>query len=124
MNRRPVTAQPLVEPMFSTLRAIAVIGTIYYLSPVHDLDDEPRSRDIARLNAQSKQAAHDEPASRLDPLWKLLPGPAKDAMLERMLTSALGPSIAKQPTLAPATDTLRREDLQPAWRGDGTKARP
>jgi hypothetical protein len=113
--------------MFSALRIVAIVGVIFYLSPVRDLGDGQASRDAAhRVTHADAPRPSAEPAARLDSLWKLLPDSAKEAVLERILTSALGPApaVSTPPALAPATDTLQPEDLQPAWRGEAKKARP
>jgi hypothetical protein len=114
-----------VFAMFSALRVVAIVGVIFYLSPVRNPDDGPASREVAHRSTRAPSPSA-EPASHLDSLWKLLPDSAKAAVLERMLTSALGPapSTSKPQAVAPATDTLQPEDLQPAWRGEAKKARP
>lgn len=117
-------AQPKFWPMFSALRIVAIVGVIFYLSPVRDLDERLTLRDLVQRGMRT-QGPTAESVSQADSLWKLLPDSAKEAVLERMLTSVLGSAslASKQRALAPATDTLQPEDLQPGWRGEAKKPR-
>src|SRR4051812_35601632 len=79
--------------MFSALRIVTIVGVIFYLSPVRDLGDGPALRDAARrVSRPDTPRPSTDSAAHLDSLWKLLPDSAKDAVLERILTSALGPA--------------------------------
>jgi hypothetical protein len=90
--------------MFKILRFAAVVAVIFHFSPVRRADDGPGLDEVrawadARLPAGARA------------LWDGLPAGAARPLAEPALRKGLGLG------LAPAADTLRPEDLRPAWRG-------
>ncbi|HEX2510231.1 MAG TPA: hypothetical protein VHK66_06885 [Microvirga sp.] len=75
--------------MFSTLRIAAVVGVIYYLSPVRHEDAKAGVEHVVAwgkgLVAPSREASS---AERVEALWKALPDDAKQAAIDRMLSEA------------------------------------
>jgi hypothetical protein len=137
--------------MFATLRAAAVIGVIFYLSPLRTVEAPSRDRfsDVAtaiRLADLLKDAASALPGGPIDriaeaeALWDGLPEGAKRALLDRILSgnSSSLPTEAKRALLdrvlagglsptpseakPPSRDTLKPDDLQPAWRGEAKRS--
>jgi hypothetical protein len=104
--------------MFFLLRAALIIGVIFYLSPVRQKGGSAARSldDVAGWSRESSRAALDAVgrAGELESLWQGLPDEAKKAALDRLLASAPG-HLSDEP--AEATDTLRPDDLKPAWRG-------
>jgi hypothetical protein len=102
--------------MFAVLRIAALIGLIFYFSPVRRGVEQPDRLAEAARDAMPQGSA----AGSIDALWRTLPATAKQALLDRVLASGLGqparPRTDAQPTSA--RDTLEPEDLQPAWRGE------
>ncbi len=79
--------------MFSTLRIVAVIGVIYYLSPVRNEDALAGIGHVAAwgkgLVVPTREATREPTATeRLETLWKALPEDAKQAALDRVLAEA------------------------------------
>jgi hypothetical protein len=79
--------------MFSTLRIAAVIGVIYYLSPVRNEDALAGIGHVAAwgkgLVVPTREATREATATeRLETLWKALPEDAKQAALDRVLAEA------------------------------------
>jgi hypothetical protein len=89
--------------MFSLLRAILIIGVIFYYSPVRQ-GGAPASLD--GLTGWTKPADPTEAgAGRLEAAWDVLPERAKQAVVDKMLASTgLGAQMA--------TDTLLPTDRQ------------
>jgi hypothetical protein len=112
-----------VPSMLSALRAVAIIGVIFYLSPVRQGGEKPvRLDDLVKWSQDKAPAAVSAPigqAAQLHSLWQALPESARKAAVDQVL--APGSSSAVPPSQAPATDTLQPGDLQPAWRGEGRK---
>ncbi|MCB8820088.1 hypothetical protein [Microvirga rosea] len=114
--------------MFSLLRAVLIIGAIFYYSPVRQGDDGSSALDGLLAWGQQKPetiAAQPGPGSaeapaRLETMWHALPEGAKQAVIDKILeTSGLG--APAQPA-APAGDTLKASDRQAPWRGDAKKS--
>ncbi len=108
--------------MFSILRFILIVGVIFYYSPARQTGDADMTID-SLLTREGDGEAPAAPApvdgpGRLEAMWQALPESAKQAVLERILTT----SGLTQPAHAPR-DTLETDDLQPAWRGEGQKPR-
>lgn len=111
--------------MFSILRFIVIVGVIFYYSPVRQKDDGP---DILNSFLQPKRAepapeaaappAEDAASGRLETMWQALPEGAKQAVIEKILTtSGLGMAETR------SADTLQPGDRQPAWQGGMAKPR-
>lgn len=108
------------RPMFSILRFFLIVGVIFYYSPVRQ-KGEGTSAIEAFLSPKEEQAASALEAGpgHLETVWQALPDGAKQAVVDKILTtSGLGSNSASK-----ATDTLQPTDRQPAWRGDGSKPR-
>lgn len=113
--------------MFSLLRAVVIIGAIFYYSPVRQSHGDAWPLDgllawgtqkVDSKSASTEVPAADAPA-RLETMWKALPDSAKQAVIDKiMATSGLG---AGTPSV-PAGDTLKPSDRQLPWRGDGKKS--
>jgi hypothetical protein len=103
--------------MLSILRFILIVGVIFYYSPVRQKDDglsaveaflTPKSTPAAAPAA----TAASENSGHLETVWKVLPDSAKQAVVDKILTtSGLSPLGPAKPS-----DTLRPEDrtLSPA----------
>ena len=109
--------------MFSILRFVLIVGAIFYFSPVRKGGDGIASLDAllgwkkSELEAKAATASP-ETSARLETMWDALPESAKQAVIDKILTtSGLGAAAAKP------TDTLRAGDLRPAWRGEANKPR-
>lgn len=109
--------------MFSILRFVLIVGAIFYYSPVRKSGDGIASLDALlgwkKSDLEAKAAAPSPGTSeRLETMWKALPESAKQAVIDKILTtSGLGTATAKP------TDTLEASDFQPAWRGEANKPR-
>lgn len=95
--------------MFSILRFVVIVGLIFYYSPVRqrgegpDLTRNPLSATPA-TEAAAAGAATGAPG-HLEAVWQALPDGAKQAVVDRILTtSGLTPPAPK------SSDTLRPED--------------
>jgi hypothetical protein len=101
--------------MFSILRFILIVGAIFYYSPVRQRSDAPVSAESllgwAKGDAAGKATAGAGAGSpqRLEAVWQALPESAKQAIVDKiMTTSGLGG--------AKAADTLLPGDRDPGWR--------
>jgi hypothetical protein len=79
--------------MFSTLRIAAVIGVIYYLSPVRNEDAKAGLEQVVSWSKELVQPSRESnremnSAERLEVLWKALPEDAKQAAIDRVLAEA------------------------------------
>ncbi|WP_457094353.1 hypothetical protein [Microvirga sp. P5_D2] len=98
--------------MFSILRFILIVGVIFYYSPVRQKDAGPDPLQAFFAPKAAEQAAPAAPAKEgasghLETMWQVLPDTAKQAVVEKILTtSGLTPASSK------ATDTLQPEDRQ------------
>ena len=100
--------------MFSTLRIVAVIGVLTYLSPVRQEMGDLRLADIFTWGRDALlKAAPGTPASPQE-LWTSLPEPARKALVDQIAASARS-AARKAPS--GASDTLQPDDLRPPWRG-------
>ena len=97
------------RPMFSIIRFVLIVGVIFYYSPVRERGDGPALDPLlGRGRGASEPApAAPETAGRLEAIWKALPDGAKQAVIDRILTSP-GP-------VATATDTLHPDERHPAY---------
>ena len=102
--------------MFSILRFILIVGVIFYYSPVRQKDDALSAVEAFFTPKKSEPAAAAAPpappedAGHLETVWKALPESAKQAVVDKVLTtSGLSPLGAAKPS-----DTLRPEDRAPA----------
>lgn len=111
---------PAFAVMFSLLRFILIVGAIFYYSPVRQRSDAPASLDSLlgwTKGDAAKKAAEPASLERLETMWQALPEGAKQAVIDKILTtSGLGPG-------AKGADTLQPGDRHPGWR-DGNKPRP
>ena len=99
--------------MFSILRFILIVGVIFYYSPVRQKDEAPIPSGVLRPEGDEQAAPRRRPRRRglghLETMWQALPDTAKQAVVEKILTtSGLTPASSK------ATDTLQPEDRQTA----------
>jgi hypothetical protein len=98
--------------MFSILRFILIVGVIFYYSPVRQKDDALSAVEAFFTPKKSEPAAATAPPAasqdqnHLETVWKALPDSAKQAVVDKILTtSGLNPLAPAKPS-----DTLRPED--------------
>jgi hypothetical protein len=108
--------------MFSTLRAVIIIGVIFYLSPVRQGAERPaRVDDVVKWGQDTLATGASVPldkAAHLQSLWQALPESAKKSVADQVTGSSTGrPGLS----LPATTDTLTPGDLQPHWRCDARK---
>jgi hypothetical protein len=107
--------------MLSILRFIVIVGVIFYYSPVRQRGDGP---DPIRDFFAPKAMDHGAPAAssssaegtpgHLETVWKALPDSAKQAVVDKILTtSGLTPGVSKP------SDTLQPEDRAPSHKPRG-----
>ena len=101
--------------MFSILRFILIVGAIVYYSPVRQQGDGAAAIEAIFLPKKSEQASsRPAPASgepgHLETVWRALPDSAKQAVVDKILTSS-GLPVARS---AKSTDTLLPQDREPA----------
>jgi hypothetical protein len=99
--------------MFSVLRFFVIVGVIFYYSPVRQRSDgpdpiqsffAPKKTDQATPAAPPSSAAEGVPG-HLESMWQALPDGAKQAVVDKILTtSGLTPAAPKP------SDTLQPED--------------
>ncbi|MGO4388889.1 hypothetical protein AB4Y85_15270 [Microvirga sp. 2YAF29] len=98
--------------MFSILRFILIVGAIFYYSPVRQKSEGPdplQAFFAPKATEQAAPAAHpaEGTSGHLETMWQALPDNAKQAVVEKILTtSGFTPAAPK------ATDTLQPEDRQ------------
>lgn len=101
--------------MFSILRFILIVGAIFYYSPVRQQGEETAAIEAFLTPRKSERAAAD-PAPALDnpghleTVWKALPDGAKQAVVDKILTTS---GFSSGSSTKPA-DTLRPEDRESA----------
>jgi hypothetical protein len=101
--------------MFSILRFILIVGAIFYYSPVRQ-QGEGTAAIEAFLTPKTSQPAAAGPAPAMDKtghletVWKALPEGAKQAVVDKILTTSGFPVAGP----AKSSDTLRPEDREPA----------
>lgn len=94
--------------MFSIFRFVLIVGVIFYYSPVRQRDEGPDPLQAFFAPKATDQAAPKTEGSsgHLETVWQVLPDNAKQAVVEKILTtSGLTPA-------AKAGDTLQPEDRQ------------
>ncbi|HEY8565908.1 MAG TPA: hypothetical protein VIL65_10435 [Beijerinckiaceae bacterium] len=106
--------------MFTILRVVVVIGVLAWLSPARqngNQEDFDFRTGAESALVESLLAGGDQ---RLEAVWATLPPETRRAVAQALLRSG------ETNRLAALSDTLTREDRQPAWRGVGrvTEARP
>ena len=108
--------------MFSIIRFILIVGVIFYYSPVRQQGEGLAAVD-AWLAPKKSEPAAAPPASsseshpgHLETVWQALPNGAKQAVIDKILTTSGFPQ-------AKATDTLQAGDRQPHWRGEAARPR-
>ena len=97
--------------MLSIIRFILIVGAIFYYSPVRQKGEGTAALEAFFLPkavepASPAPAPAAEGPGHLETVWKALPDSAKQAVVDRIVTSS-GLSI---PSPAKPTDTLRPED--------------
>ncbi|SCX97812.1 hypothetical protein [Microvirga guangxiensis] len=100
--------------MFSILRFVLIVGAIFYYSPVRQRGEgpdplqaffAPKTESAAPSAAPSASEAS---AGHLETMWQALPDTAKQAVVDKILTtSGLTPASPKP------SDTLNAEDRAP-----------
>jgi hypothetical protein len=101
--------------MFSILRFILIVGAIFYYSPVRQ-QGEGAAAIEAFLTPKTSQPTAADPApatdktGHLETVWKALPDSAKQAVVDRILTTSGFPVAGS----TKSSDTLRPEDREPA----------
>jgi hypothetical protein len=98
--------------MFSILRFVLIVGAIFYYSPVRQKDAGPDPLQAFFAPKATEQAAPSAPSTEgssghLETMWQALPGTAKQAVVEKILTTS-----GLTPTAPKASDTLQPEDRQ------------
>jgi hypothetical protein len=108
--------------MFSVLRFILIVGVIFYYSPVRQGSDGTAALEAWLSPKKAEPAAPvaaplaEKTTGHLEAVWQALPNGAKQAVIDKILTtSGLTGSEAK--------DTLQAGDRQPHWRGEPAKPR-
>ena len=102
--------------MFSILRFVVIIGVIFYYSPVRQRGEGPDPIQDFFAPKNMEQAAPvttpptaDGGSGRLETMWQALPDSAKQAVVDKILTtSGLTPASSKP------SDTLQPEDRAPS----------
>ena len=108
--------------MFSIVRFILIVGVIFYYSPVRQQGEETAAIEAFLMPKKSEPAikapATDNPG-QLETVWKALPDSAKQAVVDRILTTSGFPVSGP----GKPSDTLLPEDLGPEVLA-GAGARP
>jgi hypothetical protein len=110
--------------MFSVLRFILIVGAIFYYSPVRQGSGAPASLEalLGRKSESGSKApapAADTSVDRLETLWQALPNGAKQAVIDKVLTTSGLSAAGSKPA-----DTLLPTDRQLAPKADAAKPRP
>jgi hypothetical protein len=98
-------------PMLSILRFILIVGAIFYYSPVRQQGEGTAAIEAFFTPKASEPAAPSPPPAsegpgHLETVWKALPDSAKQAVVDKIMTTSGFPMAdASKPT-----DTLRPED--------------
>ena len=100
-----------VTPMLSIIRFILIIGAIFYYSPVREKGEGTAAIE-AFFTPKAKEPAAPTPPpategpSHLETVWKALPDSAKQAVVDKIMTTSGFPlADASRPA-----DTLKPED--------------
>ncbi|MGO4525622.1 hypothetical protein AB4097_12250 [Microvirga sp. 2MCAF35] len=100
--------------MFSILRFILIVGTIFYFSPVRQHDEGTAAVEAFFTPKKTEPATATAPetdhSGHLESIWKALPESAKQAVVDRVLSTSGLPLAGS----AKPSDTLRPEDREPA----------
>jgi hypothetical protein len=101
--------------MFSILRFILIVGAIFYYSPVRRHGEETATLKAFLAPTKSEPAAAGPAAApgqagHLETVWKALPDSAKQAVVDKILTTSGFPVAGS----TKSSDTLRPEDREPA----------
>jgi hypothetical protein len=101
--------------MFSILRFILIVGAIFYYSPVRQQGEGTAAVEAFLTPKKSHPAAGSpapgaDNAGHLETVWKALPDGAKQAVVDKILTTSGFPVAGP----AKSSDTLRPEDREPA----------
>lgn len=100
--------------MFSILRFILIVGAIFYYSPVRQQGEGTAAIEALLTPKKTEQAApapaKDDHPGHLETVWKALPDNAKQAVVDKILTTS-GFSMGGATKSA---DTLRPEDRETA----------
>jgi hypothetical protein len=101
--------------MFSIFRFILIVGAIFYYSPVRRHGEETAALEAFLAPTKSEPAAAGPAAApdqtgHLETVWKALPDSAKQAVVDKILTTSGFPVAGS----ARSSDTLRPEDREPA----------
>ncbi len=97
--------------MLSILRFILIVGAIFYYSPVRQKGEGTAALEALFARKASEPAAPSRPTAsegpgHLETVWKALPDSAKQAVVDKIVTSSGFPlADASKPA-----DTLRPED--------------
>ncbi|WP_414471706.1 hypothetical protein [Microvirga sp. M2] len=102
--------------MFSILRFILIVGAIFYYSPVRQRGEGPdpvqdffSPKSVEQAAPVAPKPAADGSAGHLETVWQALPENARQAVVDKILTtSGLTPPAARP------SDTLRPEDRAPS----------
>jgi hypothetical protein len=101
------------HPMLSIIRFILIVGAIFYYSPVRQQGEGTAAIEAIFTPKKSEPAAAPPSSAQDDPghletVWKALPDSAKQAVVDKILTtSGLNPVSPAKPS-----DTLRSEDRE------------
>jgi hypothetical protein len=101
--------------MFSILRFILIVGAIFYYSPVRQQGEGTAAVEALLAPKKSEAAAAGPapaagPSGHLETVWKALPDSAKQAVVDKILTTSGFPVAGP----AKPSDTLLPEDREPA----------
>ncbi|MBA1158085.1 hypothetical protein [Microvirga mediterraneensis] len=100
--------------MFSILRFILIVGTIFYFSPVRQQGEGTAAVEALLTPKKTEPATGQAPgmdnAGHLESIWKALPDSAKQAVVDKVLSTSGFPVAGS----AKPSDTLRPEDREPA----------
>ena len=108
--------------MLAALRIAAVIGLIFYLSPVRDRGGPtlPLGEILSGAGEVFGKAGPAGAVASEDDLWEALPSAARQRVLDHVLSRSVAPPPPAPAEVKPALprDTLELEDLEPPWRGE------
>jgi hypothetical protein len=101
--------------MFSILRFIVIVGAIFYYSPVRQQGEGTAAIEALFTPKKSEPAPAAPPpaadaSGHLETVWKALPDSAKQAVVDKILTTSGFPVAGA----SRSSDTLRPEDREPA----------
>ncbi|WP_243367526.1 hypothetical protein [Microvirga solisilvae] len=99
--------------MFSILRFFLIVGVIYYYSPVRERGEGPDPLQAFFAPKSAEQAtpapvnppSADAKAGHLETVWQALPDTAKQAVVDKILTTSGLTPVATKPS-----DTLTSDD--------------